>query len=65
MQAEYRALIKETKDGDEPYVDSFGRVTFFYLFIGNIVFPIYQPGTVMLETAVKKNSEIAINSEDG
>jgi hypothetical protein len=53
LQAEYRALIKETKDGDEPYVDSFGRVTFFYIFIGNTVFPIYQPGTVMLETAVK------------
>lgn len=34
MPDEYRALIKEIGNGTEPYVDHYGRVSFFYISLG-------------------------------
>lgn len=57
-----RLLIKECK---EPYIDSFGRVTFFYIELASERLPIYQPGAVMFETAVKGDSEISVATANG
>lgn len=58
---EIRVMVKEISDNKEPYCDHYGRVTYFYIMIGaNEILPIYQPGSVMFETGVKKDSEIAI-----
>lgn len=62
---ELRVLIKEISDNKEPYSDHYGRVTYFYIMLGSDILPIYQPGSVMFETAVKEDSEIAIFSNEG
>jgi hypothetical protein len=38
LPEDQRSMIKESK---EPYMDSFGRVTFFYIELGNEKLPIY------------------------
>ena len=50
ISEELRAFIKEA---EEPLEDRFGRCTFFYVDIGGTKLPIYQPGTVMFDSAVK------------
>ena len=61
---EIRVMVKEISDNKEPYCDHYGRVTYFYIMLGATeILPIYQPGSVMFETAVKRDSEIAIFSE--
>ena len=67
MSPEYRALIYEIQDNKEPYVDHYGRISYFYIVLGTKILPVYQPGTVMFETAVKVESDIAIfvNDQDG
>jgi hypothetical protein len=54
------ANVKEIGESKEPYVDSYGRVTFFYVLIGGQIVPLYQPGTIMFETAVNESCDIAI-----
>ena len=46
-------------------MDSFGRVTFFYIYLGNEKLPIYQPGAVMFESAVKSDSDIVVKTANG
>ena len=60
LDEKYRIKIKEISDNKQPYVDSFGRVTYFFVVLGGHVIPIYQPGTIMFETAVKADSDLAI-----
>ena len=62
LNREYSVLIKEINDQTEPYIDHFGRVTYFYIMLAGEILPIYQPGTVMFESAVHTSSEIAIES---
>jgi len=57
---EYFDLIKEIKEPCDPIVDSFGRVTFFYIMLGDQQLPIYQPGSIMFETAVNGESDISV-----
>ena len=57
---EIRVMIKEISDNKEPYCDHYGRVTYFYMMLGTEILPVYQPGSVMFETAVKEESDIAI-----
>ena len=52
--------IKEIADNKEPYVDSYGRVTFFYVLAGGQIVPVYQPGTIMFESAVNEKADIAV-----
>ena len=53
-------MITEIPDSTEPYTDSFGRVTYFYIKLGKEALPIYQPGCIMFETGVKADSEVAV-----
>jgi hypothetical protein len=41
-------------------LDSFGRATYFFIMLGNQYLPIYQPGSVMFETAVNPDSDISV-----
>jgi hypothetical protein len=43
-----------------PFIDVFGRVTYLYIVLGGIQFPIYQPGSVMFETGVNANTESSV-----
>ena len=53
-------MVKEISDNKQPFVDFYGRVTFFYVVLGGQMLPVYQPGTIMFETAVKEDSEVSI-----
>ena len=55
-------MIKEINDTKEPIIDSYGRVTFFYVVMANEVLPIYQPGSIMFESAVNEESDISITA---
>jgi hypothetical protein len=55
----YDQIIQE-RPLDTPFVDVFGRVTFLYIVIGGIQFPIYQPGGIMFETAVVSDSKSSV-----
>jgi len=57
----YDQTIQE-RPMDAPFVDVFGRVTFLYIVIGGIQFPIYQPGGVMFETGVVSDSKSSVVS---
>ena len=41
-------------------VDHYGRVTYFYACLGDRAFPVYQPGTIMFESGVVSNFDLAI-----
>lgn len=45
-----RKYIKET---DEPLVDCFGRATHFYVVVGGQALPVYAPGAIMFDSAVR------------
>ena len=60
LPLECRHLIQQVQDQQEPIVDSFGRFTYFSIQLGDQTIPIYQPGSVMFETAVKPNSEAEV-----
>ena len=54
-----RQFITEM-EGDEPFIDEFGRATFFTVKLSDCVLPVYQTGTVMFESAVKGGSTSAV-----
>lgn len=41
-------------------MDGYGRVTYYYIKLGDKNVPVYQPGTIMFECGVEKNSELAV-----
>ena len=53
-------LIKQVESVSNKLIDEFGRVTFFYIQLGNRRFPVYQPTTIMFESSVKENGDLAI-----
>lgn len=63
LSSEQRAIIKEVTDNKQPLSDSYGRITFFYIVLGGEVLPIYQPGTIMFESAVLEGADIALHSK--
>ena len=52
----HRPHIHEFTDAEYPFIDSYGRVTYFYIVLGDTILPIYQPGSVMFETAIRADS---------
>lgn len=52
--------VKQIDYDCDPIQDYLGRVTYFYCLLGNMKIPIYQPGTVMFESAVKSGSSLEI-----
>ena len=58
------ALIKEISEPNDPLTDHYGRVTFFNVVLGGELIPVYQPGTIMFESAVREDSEIVIKYDN-
>ena len=58
-----RRHVQQVADVQDPIVDSYGRVTFFYTKIGGVRIPLYQPGTVMFESAVVQDSSLQVVSK--
>ena len=52
--------VEEIDDSEEPYYDALGRATYFTAQVGGQTLPIYQTGSMMFETAVLEDSDIAI-----
>lgn len=50
------------KESEIALVDRYGRSTYFYCKLGNQVIPIYQPGTIMFESAVKGDSKLNVTA---
>ena len=50
--AEENHELIQMKDNDEPYVDQYGRATFFTCNLADKQIPIYQPGTIMFDSAI-------------
>ena len=57
-----RVNVVNTRKGERPIVDSYGRVTYFYARLGNKKIPIYQPGTIMFESGVIPTGELAVEA---
>jgi ribonuclease HIII len=64
LDEELKPFISELDDQDEPYVDSFGRVTYFTAKLGGQTIPIYQTGSLMFESAVKEDSQTSVVHND-
>ena len=64
LDEELREFIKQvnTRKGEKPIVDSYGRVTYYYACLGDKRIPVYQPGTIMFECGVVSDSELAIEA---
>lgn len=59
LSESHQELIQE-RPQDQPFVDAFGRVTYLYVVLYGIQFPIYQPGSVMFETAILSETESSV-----
>ena len=44
------------------FVDSYGRVTYYYVKLGDKNIPVYQPGTIMFECGVVKESDLNVTA---
>ena len=53
LDADTRERIKEIPEGEYPYIDRYGRVTYFYAQLADKRVLIYQPGTIMFESGVR------------
>ena len=62
LENELRAYINvvDTSKGEEPMVDNYGRVTYYYACLGDQAFPVYQPGTIMFECGVVNDTDLAV-----
>ena len=52
--------VVDTSKGEQPMVDNYGRVTYYYACLGDQAFPVYQPGTIMFECGVVNNADLAV-----
>ena len=53
------------KESEIALIDRYGRATYFYCKLGNQIIPIYQPGTIMFESAVKEESKLNVTTKGG
>ena len=61
LEPESAGLVKQVHDAGSQYlVDEYGRVTCFYVNLGNRRFPVYQPATLMFESSVQENGDLCI-----
>ena len=60
FDTETAKLIKQVSGSSNFLVDEFGRVTCFYIKLGNRRFPVYQPATLMFESSVQENGDLCI-----
>ena len=57
-----RIQVVNTRKGERPIVDSYGRVTYFFAKLGPSKIPVYQPGTIMFECGVIPNGSLAVEA---
>jgi len=57
-----RIQVVNTRRGERPIVDSYGRVTYFFAKLGLKKIPIYQPGSIMFECGVMKEGDLAVEA---
>ena len=50
------------RKGQRPLVDTYGRVTYYYIRLGDKNVPVYQPGTIMFECGVVSDSELCVEA---
>lgn len=53
-------MVSEIDEDAEPFSDSYGRVTFFGMRLGEHMLPVYQPGTIMFDSGVK-DGDVAVH----
>ena len=53
--------VKRVEGEEKPHVDKLGRETNYYIMIDDKRIWLYQPGTVMFESAVKEGGDLAVN----
>jgi hypothetical protein len=58
-------MVHEIDETGAPYKDEYGRVTYFYVTLGGVILPIYQPGTIMFESAVSSDSDLSVVAHGG
>jgi len=63
LDAQHRPYIVEIEKGQDPFEDKYGRVTFFFCQLANTKVPIFQPGTVMFESAVVSTSTLTVHAK--
>ena len=63
LSAEELGHIREVdpKKGEEPHIDVYGRVTYFYTQLSNRKIWLYQPGTIMFESGVGPSGDLAVH----
>ena len=52
--------IKAIGDGEEPFVDRYGRATHYYAQLDDKRIWLYQPGTIMFESGVKGDGDLVV-----
>ena len=64
LDPELQEYIKSinTRKGEKPIVDNYGRVTYYYAQLGDKKVPVYQPGTIMFECGVVADSDLAVEA---
>ena len=55
------AYVKRVEGEEKPHIDKLGRETNYYIMIDDKRIWLYQPGTVMFESAVKEGGDLAVN----
>ena len=63
LDDDVKSLISQKDEQEEPFIDSYGRITFFTCTLASLELPIYQPGTIMFESATNE-SEVILGSND-
>lgn len=51
------SFLQEEDDEDE-IMDEYGRVTYYFVKVGSMKIPVYQPGTIMFISGVDEESEL-------
>ena len=64
LDPELQPYIKSvnTRKGEKPIVDNYGRVTYYYAELGDKRVPVYQPGTIMFECGVVSESDLVVEA---
>ena len=61
LEPESAKQVKQGHDMSREFlVDEYGRVTCFYVRLGNRRFPVYQPGTIMFESSVHETGDLCV-----
>ena len=54
--------VVNPRKGQRPIIDTYGRVTYYYCKLGDKNMPLYQPGTLMFETGIVSDGNLAVTA---